>query len=146
MPAIISNPQSVNLKYLNTIPNTLWSHENHWNLRDASLSPLRAYKNRSLCLAWWHMLLTQVQALRRQRQRWRQMISEFKASMINKIRNRTVRNTQRNPVSGNQTNKQTNKIAAWIRAEMKGSNWCLDAKECSKIMQSGGERLLPSPT
>ena len=54
---------------------------------------------------WWHTPLIPV--LGRQRQ-W---ISEFKASLVYKVSSKTVRATQRNPVSKNktkQTNKQTN--------------------------------------
>jgi hypothetical protein len=36
-------------------------------------------------------------------------ISEFKASLVYKLSSRTARATQRNPVSKDKTNKQTNK-------------------------------------
>jgi hypothetical protein len=36
-------------------------------------------------------------------------ISEFEASLVYRVSSRTVRATQRNPVSNKQTNKQTNK-------------------------------------
>jgi len=42
------------------------------------------------------------------RERGRQ-ISEFKAILVYKVSSRTARATQRNPVSKQQTNKQTNK-------------------------------------
>jgi hypothetical protein len=44
------------------------------------------------------------------RQRQRQAISEFEASLVYKVSSRTARATQRNPVlKNNNKNKQTNK-------------------------------------